>query len=225
MTFSFRRRFWVGRDSAEPSNKSCRGNRCLPRDDSVVPYRSFALPIIFLFATILPLNADPVVIGSKKFTESYVLGEIAKRTLSDSGIPAEHREGMGGTIILWQALRTQQIDAYPEYTGTIAEEILKDRSSTSAETMRTALAKFGIGMTKPLGFNNTYTLVMRREEAQKLNVRTISDLKRHPELQLGLTHEFLDRQDGWRPLSGRYQLNPQNVIGIDHALGSRLKTI
>ena len=219
MTFSFRRRFWVGRDSAEPSNKSCRGNRCLPRDDSVVPYRSFALAIVFLFATILPLNADPVVIGSKKFTESYVLGEIAKRTLSDSGIPAEHREGMGGTIILWQALRTQQIDAYPEYTGTIAEEILKDRSSTSAETMRTALAKFGIGMTKPLGFNNTYALVMRREEAQKLNVRTISDLKRHPELQLGLTHEFLDRQDGWRPLSGRYQLNPQNVIGIDHALG------
>src|ERR1700730_5549356 len=98
--------------------------------------------------------AGPVVIGSKKFTESYVLAEIAKRTLSDSGIPAEHREGMGGTIILWQALRTQQIDAYPEYTGTIAEEILKDRSSTSAETMRTALAKFGVGMTKPLGFNN-----------------------------------------------------------------------
>jgi len=164
-------------------------------------------------------SADPVVIGSKKFTESYVLGEIAKRTLSDSGIPAEHREGMGGTIILWQALRTQQIDAYPEYTGTIAEEILKDRSSTLAETMRAALAKFGVGMTEPLGFNNTYALVMRHDEAQKLNVRTISDLKRHPELKLGLTHEFLDRQDGWRPLAGRYQLNSQNVIGIDHALG------
>jgi len=74
--------------------------------------RSFALPIVFLFAAILSLNADPVVIGSKKFTESYVLAEIAKRTLTDSGIPAEHREGMGGTIILWQALRTQQIIAH-----------------------------------------------------------------------------------------------------------------
>ena len=65
------------------------------------------------------------MIGSKKFTESYVLGEIAKRALSDAGIPAEHREGMGGTIILWEALRGGQIDAYPEYTGTIAQEILK----------------------------------------------------------------------------------------------------
>ena len=154
--------------------------------------------LILLSATFT--MANPVVIGSKKFTESYVLGEIAKRTLSDSGIPAEHREGMGGTIILWQALRTQQIDAYPEYTGTIAEEILKDRSSTSAETMRAALAKFGVGMTKPLGFNNTYALVIRREQAQKLNVRTISDLRKHPELRLGLTHEFLARKDGWRPL-------------------------
>ena len=67
--------------------------------------------------------ADPVVIGSKKFTESYVLGEIAKRTLNDAGVSADHRQGMGGTIILWQALRSGQIDAYPEYTGTIAEEI------------------------------------------------------------------------------------------------------
>jgi osmoprotectant transport system permease protein len=173
--------------------------------------------LILLSATFT--MADPVVIGSKKFTESYVLGEIAKRTLSDSRIPAEHREGMGGTIILWQALRTQQIDAYPEYTGTIAEEILKDRQSTSPETMRAALAKFDVGMTNPLGFNNTYALVMRGEEARKLNVRTISDLRKHPELRLGLTHEFLARKDGWRPLAERYQLNPQNVIGIDHALG------
>src|SRR5438874_13715886 len=83
--------------------------------------------------------ANPVVIGSKKFTESYVLGEIAKRTLNDAGIPAEHRQGMGGTIILWQALRGAQIDAYPEYTGTIAEEILKDQPAN----LRHGLAKFG----------------------------------------------------------------------------------
>src|ERR1041385_7020841 len=73
--------------------------------------------------------AKDVVIGSKKFTESYVLGEIAKRLLSDAGIQAEHRQGMGGTIILWQALRGGQIDIYPEYTGTVAEEILKDRKA------------------------------------------------------------------------------------------------
>ena len=158
---------------------------------------------------------QPVVIGSKKFTESYVLGEIAKRTLSDAGISSEHRQGMGGTIILWQALHGGQVDLYPEYTGTIAEEILKDRKAN----MRDALAKLGVGMTEPLGFNNTYALVMRRDRAQQLGIRTISDLRNHPDLKIGLTHEFLDRQDGWQPLVMRYQLKPQRVVGIDHALG------
>src|SRR5438874_6093818 len=164
-------------------------------------------------------SAADVVVGSKKFTESYVLGEIAKRTLTDAGIPAEHRQGMGGTIILWEALRGGQIDAYPEYTGTIATEILKSDSGVSLDQIRDSLEKLGVGMTAPLGFNNTYALVMRRSEAQRLGVRTISDLQRYPELKLGLTHEFLERQDGWRPLRQRYGLPQQNIIGIDHALG------
>src|SRR5256885_5028770 len=163
--------------------------------------------------------AAPIVIGSKKFTESYVLGEIAKRTLTDAGIPAEHRQGMGGTIILWQALRGGQIDAYPEYTGTITQEILKSDRSLSLDEIRESLAKSGVGITEPLGFNNTYALVMRRSEAQRLGVRTISDLQKYPQLKLGLTHEFLDRQDGWQPLRERYALPQQKVIGIDHALG------
>jgi len=127
------------------------------------------------------VSAQPVAIGSKKFTESYVLGEIAKRTLTDAGIPAEHRQGMGGTIILWQALRGGQIDVYPEYTGTITQEILKSDRSLSLDEIRESLAEFGVGMTEPLGFNNTYALVMRRSEAQRLGVRTISDLRKHPE--------------------------------------------
>src|SRR5262249_30729682 len=72
---------------------------------------------------------------------------------------------------------------------------------------------------EPLGFNNTYALVMRRSEAQRLGIRTISDLRKHQHLKLGLTHEFLDRQDGWQPLRERYGLPQQNVTGIDHALG------
>ena len=164
-------------------------------------------------------SAADVVIGSKKFTESYVLGEIAKRTLTDAGIPAEHRQGMGGTIILWEALRGGQIDAYPEYTGTIATEILKSDSTMSFDQIRDSLEKVGVGMTAPLGFNNTYALVMRRSEAQRLGIRTISDLQRYPELKFGLTHEFLERQDGWRPLRQRYGLPQQNIVGIDHALG------
>src|SRR5256886_14111480 len=100
---------------------------------------------------------------------------------------------MGGTIILWQALQGGQIDAYPEYTGTIAQEILKNGQQLSFHEIRDALGKFGVGMTEPLGFDNTYALVMRRSEAQRLGIRTISDLRKHPELKVGLTHEFLDR--------------------------------
>ena len=194
-------------------------------DSSILFFLVSRLPDFLLIFSCIPFFlihssfAADVVIGSKKFTESYVLGEIAKRTLIDAGIPMEHRQGMGGTIILWQALRGGQIDAYPEYTGTIAQEILKGDHASSLEETRTSLAKLGVGMTEPLGFNNTYALVMRRSEAQRLGVRTISDLRKYPELKIGLTHEFLDRQDGWQPLRERYALPQQNVVGIDHALG------
>lgn len=165
------------------------------------------------------------MIGSKKFTESYVLGEIATRTLNEAGIPAQHRQGMGGTIILWQALRGGQIDVYPEYTGTITQEILKRSDQPTIEQIANELGKLGVGITEPLGFNNTYALVMRRSEAERLGVHSISDLRKHPELKIGLTHEFLDRHDGWQPLAASYQLNPQNVVGIDHAIGyAALKT-
>jgi osmoprotectant transport system permease protein len=183
------------------------------------------VPNLLLICSCVPVflidssSAADVVIGSKKFTESYVLGEIAKRTLTEAGIPAEHRQGMGGTIILWEALRGGQIDAYPEYTGTIATEILKSDSNVSLNQIRDSLEKLGVGMTAPLGFNNTYALVMRRSEAQRLGIRTISDLERYPGLKFGLTHEFLERQDGWRPLRQRYGLSQQDIIGIDHALG------
>ena len=201
------------------AQENCRGSRWLPWDADSVPYRTFATSLFLICATALSANPEPVVVGSKKFTESYVLGEIAKRSLSDAGISAEHRQGMGGTIILWEALRSGQIDIYPEYAGTITQEILKRTDQLTFEQIASELGKAGIGMTEPLGFNNTYALVMLRSRAEKLGLRTITDLRNHPELKFGLTHEFLDRQDGWRPLTQHYQFNPQNVIGIDHALG------
>src|SRR5205823_9240132 len=202
----------LGRDSERIRERS----RRVRRGES----NSLSLAFLILFAAVFSTNAQSVVImGSKKFTESYVLGEIAKRTLNDAGIPAEHRQGMGGTIILWQALRGAQIDAYPEYTGTIEQEVLKADRQLSINDIRDALANFGVGMTESLGFNNTYALVMRRSEAQRLGLRTITDLQKHPELKIGLTHEFLARQDGWQPLAARYRLSPQSVIGIDHGLG------
>lgn len=179
-----------------------------------------AMALVSLLATGAARAADEtIVIGSKKFTESYVLAEIAKRSLQQAGFNVEHRQGMGGTIILWEALRQGSIALYPDYTGTIQEEILKRHVPPSVPALRKELAQFGIGITDELGFNNTYALVMTRARANQLGIHKISDLSKHPELKLGLTHEFLGRRDGWTPLAQRYGLNMPNVQGVDHTLG------
>lgn len=177
------------------------------------------IPISLIFVLCVEAQAQRIVVGSKRFTESYVLGEIAKTTLQKAGFAAQVRQGMGGTIILWQALQQGDINLYPEYTGTINEEILKTGRPLDRDQMGALLRQRGVGMTGELGFNNTYALVMRRDRAAKLGIRKISDLRRYPDLNIGLTHEFIDRQDGWTPLSARYGLQMRNVRGIDHALG------
>jgi osmoprotectant transport system permease protein len=172
---------------------------------------------IFAFGSIA--QPQQIVVGSKRFTESYVLGEIARIALQKAGFTVEHKQGMGGTIILWQALRGGDIALYPEYTGTITEEILKPKQPLSTDEMSALLRQQGVGMSGELGFNNTYALVMRSDRAAKLGIAKISDLRNHPDLKIGLTLEFLARRDGWTPLSTRYGLQMQNVRGIDHALG------
>jgi osmoprotectant transport system substrate-binding protein/osmoprotectant transport system permease protein len=161
-----------------------------------------AAPALLLIAVAHHVAAE-INVGSKRFTESYVLGEIATKVLRNEGLAAEHRQGMGGTIILWEALKGGAISAYPEYTGTITEEILHTGERLPLERIAAELARYGAGITGELGFNNTYALVMRRAAAQRLGIRRISDLKNHPDLRLGFTHEFLERQDGWKPLSAR----------------------
>lgn len=182
-----------------------------------------ALLIVLLAAVLLTdrVSAEDatIVLGSKRFTESYVLSELAKRSLEEAGFHVEHRQGMGGTIVLWEALKEGSIAAYPDYTGTIQEEILKRPAAPSIGTLREELAQYGVGVTDELGFNNTYALVMTRARARQLGIQKISDLSKHPELKLGLTHEFLGRQDGWEPLEKRYGLQMPNVRGIDHTLG------
>jgi osmoprotectant transport system permease protein len=172
---------------------------------------------IFAFCSVA--QPKQIVVGSKRFTESYVLGEIAKIALQKAGFTVEHKQGMGGTIILWQALRGGDVQLYPEYTGTMTEEILKTKQPLSTDGLRALLRQEGVGMSGELGFNNTYALVMRRDRAAQLGIRKISDLRNHPDLNIGLTLEFMDRRDGWAPLSTRYGLQMRNVRGIDHALG------
>ena len=164
-------------------------------------------------------SGQTLTVGSKKFTESYVLGDVAKKVLELAGLTVNHKEGIGSTGIVWAALTKGDVDLYPEYTGTITEEILK-KPGLDANQIQQALAPFHVKMSAELGFNDAYGLVMRASEATRLGIKTISDLRGHPELKCGITHELLQRKDdGWTPLLQRYGLRFADVRGIDHGLG------
>jgi len=157
-------------------------------------------------------------IGSKKFTENVILAEILSQMTAHAGFEAEHRKELGGTRILWNALQTGEIDLYPEYTGTIVKEILADRNLPGENRLEEILKESGIGISAPLGFNNTYALGMKKNLAGKRKIRKISDLSAHTDLIFGFTNEFMDRGDGWPGLRRHYNLPQTNVRGLDHDL-------
>jgi len=161
---------------------------------------------------------ESLQVGSKRFTESYILGEILTQTARAAGVPADHRPGMGGTAILFEALRTGAIDIYPEYTGTIAREILKTKRPLSLAKINARLLPLGIEAGVVLGFNNTYAIGMRRPQAARLGIQKISDLRNHPGLRFGFGHEFLGRADGWPGLKAAYGLPQRTPRGLDHGL-------
>lgn len=179
------------------------------------------LAVALLLTSCTNARAQVVRVGSKAFTEGVVLGDVLARTAERAGAVVEHRRSLGGTQILWKALVRGEIDAYVEYTGTITEEILAGAGATGPADVRAALAREGIRMSAPLGFNNTYAIGMLESRARALGVRAIGDLARHPELRLGLSNEFLDRRDGWPGLSAAYGLGSMSVRGLDHDLAYR----
>lgn len=152
-------------------------------------------------------------IGSKRFTESYILGEVLAQVAAPHA-KVSHLQGLGNTAIVLAALQAGRIDVYAEYLGTIDLEILKHAQPTSIEQIRKELAPMGLGVAVPLGFNNTYALAMRGEDA---SVKTVSALARQPALRFGLSHEFIGRADGWPGVAARYGL-PQRPEGLDHGL-------
>jgi len=162
-------------------------------------------------------RSGAVRVGSKKFTESVILADAATELLRGAGIDAVHRRELGGTTVLWHALTAGEIDAYPEYTGTIAAELLAGEHVDADDdaALRAALAGRGVGMSAPLGFEDTYALGMREADAARLGIRTISDLRGHPDLVLGFSHEFLKRAEGWPSLRSRYGLDA-TPRGLDH---------
>ena len=158
-------------------------------------------------------------IGSKRFTESYILGEILKQSAQTAGeAQAVHQQGMGNTAILFNALATGAIDVYPEYTGTIAKEILKLDHVPPLPELTQRLASIGLAAGVPLGFNNTYAIAMRGEDARAKGITRLGDLAAHPEMRLGLSQEFIGRADGWPGLKAAYALPFATPRGLDHGL-------
>jgi osmoprotectant transport system permease protein len=162
--------------------------------------------------------AQPVVVGSKDFPESRILGEVMAQLLEDRGFEVERKFGLGGTLIGFEALNSGSIDVYVEYTGTLERAILKLPSRVTEAELRDRLKRdYRMELLQHLGFNNTYALALRRDQADKLGLKQISDLPRHRDLRLGFSHDFLDRADCWPGLVKVYGLSARPE-GIDHAL-------
>ena len=187
------------------------------------------LPLAFLFVAPHVMtkagggdaSKPNVKVGSKVFTESVILGEMAVALARNAGARVENRRELGGTQVLWNALLKGEIDIYPEYTGTIAQEILQDPAMRDEDAIRGALEKRGIRMSRSLGFNDTYAVGMKQADAERMGIQTISDLRRHPEVKLGFSNEFMERADGWPGLRSRYNLPQTDVRGLDHDLAYR----
>ena len=180
--------------------------------------------VLLSVLALLPMIAwaSPVRIGSKQFTESVILSELARLNAREAGIDATHQRELGGTSILWSALQHGDIDVYPEYTGTITHELLKDVApDADISTLRTKLEPLGIGITDSLGFSDTYAIGMLEQRAAQLNITRMSDLALHPDLRFGFSNEFMDRTDGWPGIRQRYGLEQTQVRGLDHTLSYR----
>ena len=161
-------------------------------------------------------------IGSKAFTESYILAEIAAQVVERAGeARAERRPGLGGTGVTYRAIESGAIDLYPEYAGTLARVTLKDPSLDGVDAIRARLLPLGLTIGAPLGFANTYALAVREDTAARLGLSTIGDLAGHPQLTAAFSSGFLERDDGWPGLRRHYGLSLARVRVMEHALTYR----
>ncbi|MCP5381559.1 MAG: ABC transporter permease subunit [Kordiimonadaceae bacterium] len=164
---------------------------------------------------------NKIIIGSKMDSESYLLAEIMAQVLENNGFEVERKFGLGGTLICYNALVAGEIDLYPEYTGTVSAVILtpEERQQTNGtiESFKTQLNQKGLNLFSPFGFNNSYVLTMKKSLSENLNINKISDLKSHTDLVVSVSHEFLNRDDGWPGLKAAYGLDLP-ATGIQHGL-------
>lgn len=188
----------------------------------MIVVRAVVAAVCALLVTAGCASRDPeVVIGSKTFTESVILGEALRLLVEDAGLPVRHRRGLGGTRLVYNALANGELDAYVEYTGTLANEIFAGSGTMDRAALEQRLATDGIVLAGPIGFQNNYALGMRSSAVARLGVERISDLASHPELVLRFSSEFMERADGWPGLQAVYGLPQRDVRGVEHELAYR----
>lgn len=175
-----------------------------------------------LVALLAVAGCGPSVrVGSKSDTEQDILGELVRLLAVSSGDElgehTHHSLRLGDTSKTWNGLKSGSLDIYPEYTGTLLKEIFAGQGFT-LEELHAELDRQGIVMSKPLGFSNNYALGMKEDKARELNITRVSQLADHPKLQLGVSHAFLERADGWRGLKERYNLPFDTPRGMEHTL-------
>jgi osmoprotectant transport system substrate-binding protein len=175
------------------------------------------LPILLclaLFISCGPARENRIVIGSKNFTEQLVLGEIiAQQIENKTHLPVERRFYLAGTYICQQAILGGRIDIYPEYTGTALTAVLKDQPETNPESVfnlvKTEYAqRFNLAVGAPFGFNDTFAMEIRGDDARRLGLKTISQAAAYaPHWQAGFGYEFMERPDGYKGLAATYNLH------------------
>ncbi|MBU3191194.1 ABC transporter permease subunit [Clostridium bowmanii] len=170
-------------------------------------------------------NKNTIVIGSKNYNEQIILANMVASLIEDkTKYKVERKFNLGGTAVIFNAMKSKNLDCYVEYTGTGLITILKKPSMSDStkvyNVVKEDFAKtYGIELMKPIGFNNAYIIAVNKALAEKNNIKTISDLKKiSPTLNAGFTMEFTNRSDGYPGLQKKYNINFKNVKGIDGGL-------
>lgn len=174
--------------------------------------------LLLCLLALAPLGAQQVTVGSKAFNESVVLGEVVALLAKETGANVSHKQGMGGTGVVWKALLAGEIDVYIDYTGTLLKETYSVEAPADLAACAKLMARDGIVLGPELGFNNTYAIGMKEEQAARLGITNISDLLKHPSLKFGFGNEFTDRADGWPGLKKAYGLPQTDARGMSHTL-------
>lgn len=179
--------------------------------------------LVFLFLCYFSIQTfaqsnREIVVGSKMFSENYLISEILAQLLESRGVSVVRKHGLGGTLMAYKSLEHQQIDIYPDYTGTISKVILKNESLSTFSEIKAEVEKGDLTLLQPLGFSNSYGIAIQQDLADKFNISKISDLKNHPNLRVGFNFEFINREDGWPKLKEVYDLDFSDITTLEQAL-------